>query len=294
MLRAIAILLLLPLNLTLWGTPVLAVGLLKFVTWGPPKGRVIRVLTWLAERWVAGNDRIFDTFLHTQWTIEGLDDLSREGHYLVISNHVSWVDVFAVFRAFRGRAPFVRFFLKRVLFWFPIAGQACAALEFPFMRRYSPEYLARHPEKRGRDLATTRRACRRYRHIPVTILNFVEGTRFTQEKREDQQSPYARLLRPRVGGIGFVIASMVDVLDAVYDVTLVYPAGDVTLWQFVTNRLPWIHVHARRLAIPPGLRGAAVTEPGPERERFKAWVEEIWREKDATIARLASTARQGA
>jgi 1-acyl-sn-glycerol-3-phosphate acyltransferase len=279
-LRALCILALLPLNLVLWGTPVVVVGLAKLVTFGRPKGRVIAVLVWFAERWVAGNDWIFDTFLDTRWSVEGLDGLRTDGHYLVISNHVSWVDIFAIVRVFHGKAPFVRFFLKQVLIWFPIAGQACAALEFPFMRRYTPEYLARHPEKRGRDLETTRKACRRYRHIPVTIVNFVEGTRFSEEKREDQQSPYEHLLRPRTGGISFVIASMAGVLDAMYD---------VTMWQFVSNHLPWIHVHARRVEIPAEFESAAITEPGPDRDRFKAWMEAVWKEKDRTIAAVLET-----
>lgn len=286
MVRALAILVLLPLNLALWGTPVLLGGIVKLFTIGGDNiRRLILILTWFADRWVAGNNWIFDRFLDTRWKIEGLDDLSPDGHYVLVSNHVSWVDIFAVFRAFHGRAPFLRFFLKQVLFWFPIAGQACAALGFPFMRRYTQEYLARHPEKRGRDLETTRVACRRYRKIPVTIAAFAEGTRFTAEKREEQDSPYRHLLRPRVGAIGFVIASMTDVLDAMYDVTLIYPTAEVTMWQFITNRVPWIEIHARRVEIPTEFQGAAVTEPGPERERLKAWVDEIWREKDALIDR---------
>lgn len=293
MLRALAIVILLPLNLALWGTPVLLGGIVKlFLFSGDAIRRLILILTWFADRWVAGNDWILDRFLGTRWHIEGLDRLSRDGHYLVISNHVSWVDIFALFRAFHGRAPFIRFFLKQALIWFPIAGQACAALGFPFMRRYTPEYLAQHPEKRGRDLETTRVACRRYRKIPVTIANFVEGTRFSEDKREDQGSPYRHLLRPRLGGIGFVLVSMAGVLDALYDVTLVYPRPDVTMWDFVTNRVPWIEVRARQIAVPPEFHHEAITQPGPERERFKAWVEQLWREKDRTIAEVLA-ARSG-
>ena len=290
MLRALAILILLPLNLVLWGTPVVLGGIVKLFTFGGDnKRRLILGLTRFADAWAACNDWIFDRLLDTKWRVEGLDRVSRDGHYLVISNHVSWVDIFALFRALRGRAPFIRFFLKQVLIWFPIAGQACAALGFPFMRRYTQEYLAQHPEKRGRDLETTRIACRRYRKIPVTIANFVEGTRFSEEKHEDQQSPYRHLLRPRIGGVGFVIASMADVLDAMYDVTLIYPNRDVTMWQFASNKLPWVEIHAREVSIPPEFHNAAITEPGPERDRFKAWIEEIWREKDAIIEkRLAS------
>ncbi|HEX2832273.1 MAG TPA: acetyltransferase [Thermoanaerobaculia bacterium] len=286
MIRVLAIVFSMIINLAIWGTAVLVGGLFKLLTFGEARRRVILKLSSLADRWVAGNDRIFDQFLDTKWEITGLDDLDPEAHYLVIANHVSWVDIFAVLRAFHGKTAFIRFFLKHVLIWSPIVGQACWALEFPFMRRYSPEYLKEHPEKRGSDLETTRRFCQRYRRIPVAILNFVEGTRFTREKHEDQQSPYRFLLRPRVGGISFVLASLGDQLDALVDVTLVYPRRDVTMWTFVTNRVPWIRVHARKLAIPPQFGDAAVTEPGPAREELKGWVEQIWTEKDAAIATI--------
>jgi 1-acyl-sn-glycerol-3-phosphate acyltransferase len=283
--RAAAIVISLALNLALWGSLVLAGGLVKLLTFGRLRRRVIRLLPRLAEQWAAWNDRIFDTFLDTRWEIEGLDGLNRDDHYLVISNHSSWIDIFAVVRAFHGRAPFVRFFLKHTLAWAPFVGQAAWALGFPFMRRYSAEYLREHPEKRGRDLETTRNACRRFRHLPVTIINFVEGTRFSAEKHEEQESPYQYLLRPRVGGVGFVLASLAEEIDALYDLTIIYPRRDVTMWDFATNRLPWIRIIGRRIDVPEELRSDAITEPGPAREHFKQWVDRIWREKDQQIAR---------
>lgn len=287
MLRALAILILLPLNLVLWGTPILLGGLVKLLTFRAARRKVIEVLVWLAERWALTTNGILDAFVNTRWHIEGDQDFNPEGHYLVVSNHVSWVDIFGVMRVFVGKAPFIRFFLKRALIWSPIVGQACWALEFPFMRRYTPEYLALHPEKRGRDLETTRIACRRYRQIPVSIVSFIEGTRFSEEKREDQQSPYRYLLRPRIGGISFVVASMAEQLEAMYDVTMVYPTRDVTMWQYISNQLPWVEIRVRRLEIPVEFQNAAVTEPGELRDRFKAWVEQIWREKDEIIASVA-------
>ncbi|HEX8172881.1 MAG TPA: acyltransferase [Thermoanaerobaculia bacterium] len=286
MLRGLSITLMLLVNLLLWGTPVLLGGVVKFFTFGPIRRKVIVFLTSLGDRWAAGNDRIFDSMLSTRWEIAGVDGLRRDGRYLIVSNHVSWVDIFAVFRAFHGRTPFIRFFLKQELIWFPIVGQACWALDFPFMRRYTPEYLERHPEKRGTDLETTRIACRRYRKIPVTILNYVEGTRFSRDKHEDQQSPYRYLLRPRPGGVSFVLASLGEQLDGVIDVTIVYPKHDVTMWSFVTNRVPRIVVDARLLDVPPEFFSPAITEAGQARERFKVWLEEVWREKDARIARM--------
>jgi 1-acyl-sn-glycerol-3-phosphate acyltransferase len=289
MLRGLTTILLLLLNLLLWGIPILLLGAVKFlVHMTAPRSRlrtrVILALSSLAEGWVAGTNRIFDLMLPTKWDVDGIgDDVRIDGRYLIISNHVSWVDIFVIARVFHRRTPFIRFFLKHRLIWFPIVGQACWALEFPFMRRYSEDYVQRHPEKRGRDLVTTRRACQRYRHIPVAILSFLEGTRFSQEKRVDQDSPYRHLLRPRVGGIAFVFASLGDQLDAMFDVTLAYPGGDVTLWQFVSGQVATVTVRARRLEVPSEFFTAEMTEPGPARERFKSWIDSIWREKDALL-----------
>lgn len=289
MIRAVLITVGLILNLILWGTPVLLGGLVKLLTFGNLRRWVNRRLPWLGEQWARCNELLFEALLTTQWDVEGVDGLRRDGHYLIISNHVNWIDIFALFRVFRGKAPFIRFFLKQKLIWFPIAGQACWALSFPFMRRYSADYLAQHPEKRGRDLETTRVACRLYRHIPVSIVNFVEGTRITREKHEEQQSPYEHLLRPRVGGIAFVLASLGEQIDAMIDVTLVYEPQDATMWDFVTNRVRRVLVRVRRLDLPPEFYSGAAVEPGPARERFKGWIESVWREKDRLIDSLVQT-----
>jgi len=276
MARGLTVTLLLLVNLVRWGTPIMLVGIVKFaVHMTAPRSRmrtrVILLLARMAERWVAGNDRIFDRLLPTRWDIAGIgDDVRPDGHYLIISNHVSWVDIFVLFRAFHRRAPFIRFFLKHQLIWVPIVGQGCWALEFPFMHRYSPEYVKAHPEKKGKDLETTRRACQRYRNFPVAIANFVEGTRFTLRKRDEQQSPYRHLLRPRVGGISFVFASLGEHLDATYDVTIAYPRPEATVWEFVSGKIATITVRARRVEMPPP-------------EESKAWVEALWREKDELL-----------
>ena len=288
--RALLTLFLLFLNLLLFGVPVVIVGIAKFaVHMTAPRSRlrtrIILLLSAIAEQWVAMNSRIFDLMLPTQWDVAGVpDSMPRDGRYLIISNHVSWVDIFTIFRVFHGRAAFIRFFLKQRLIFMPVVGQACWALEFPFMRRYSADELRRHPEKRGRDLATARRACQRYRHIPVAIMTFIEGTRYSEEKRIDQDSPFRYLLRPRVGAIAFVLASLGDQLDAMIDVTLAYPGGDVTLWQFLSGKVKTIVVRARRLDVPAEFYTAEITEPGPARDRFKSWIESVWREKDALLA----------
>src|SRR5581483_6925143 len=154
---------------------------------------------------------------------------------------------------------------------------------FPFLRRYTPEYLERHPEKRGLDLRTARRACRRYEHVPVAMLTFLEGTRFTADKQSDQDSPYRHLLRPRIGAVAFVLASLGEQLDGVFDATIAYPGGDVTFWEFVSGRVPVITVRVRGLEVPSEFFTPAITEPGAPRDRFRGWIDTIWREKDALL-----------
>jgi 1-acyl-sn-glycerol-3-phosphate acyltransferase len=281
-LRGVVILVLLLISTLWWGGLVLLVGFPKlFLPRSEARRRLILLLAWLGERWAGTNNRIFDLLLPVEWDVAGVDIDDPNGHYLIISNHVSWVDIFALFRIFHRRAAFIRFFLKSQLMWFPVAGQACAALEFPFMRRYSPDYLARHPEKRGRDLVMARRMCRRYRRVPVAVAIFLEGTRFTREKQENTESPYRHLLRPRAGALGFALGALGDQLDAVLDVTLAYPDGETSMWDFVSGRLRRVTVRVRRLDVPPEL----LTESGAEKETLKKWVDQVWREKDELLDR---------
>ena len=285
--RAAVIFLLLAINLVLIGTPIALIGILKWLTPGRLRREYFRVLAPLSCVWVTINDRIFDAMLPTRYEVRGLPEKKLDGRFLIISNHISWIDIPVIFRAFTWRLPFIRFFLKYALLFSPVLGQACWAMDFPFMRRYSAEYLAKHPEKRGSDLQTTRTACRRYKKIPVSILSFVEGTRFSREKHADQESPYKHLLRPRYGGISYVFASMGDMLDAMYDVTLAFPGHpDATFWTYISGQLPLVVVDIRKIPLRPEFFDESVTRPGPNREAFKAWMSGIWDEKDRLLEEL--------
>jgi 1-acyl-sn-glycerol-3-phosphate acyltransferase len=152
------------------------------------------------------------------------------------------------------------------------------------MHRYSAAYLEQHPEKRGQDIVTTRRSCRRYLRIPVSMLNFMEGTRFTREKHEEQSSPYRHLLRPRVGGIAHTLAVMGDQLNDVLDVTIAYDHPEPSLWNWVCGRIREIRVVVREIDVSAEFRNASIVEPGPERDRFKLWINELWAQKDDILA----------
>jgi 1-acyl-sn-glycerol-3-phosphate acyltransferase len=244
-----------------------------------------RVLVLIAESWIGVNNRLFDVFTRIRWQIEGLVGLRRGGNYLVLCNHQSWVDIPVLQKVFNRRIPFLRFFLKQQLIWVPLLGQAWWALDFPFMKRYSRETLAKHPELQGKDRQATRRACEKFRHMPVSVMNFAEGTRFTPAKHDAQSSPYRYLLRPKAGGLAFVLDAMGDALHAILDVTIVYPNGPCTLMDLIAGRVHDIRVHVRELPIGPGLTGS-YDEDAAFRGRIKRWVNTLWSEKDAQAARM--------
>ena len=248
-----------------------------------------RALVAVAESWIGVNNILFGVFTRIRWQIEGLDGLRRNGNYLVLCNHQSWVDIPVLQKVFNRRIPFLRFFLKSQLIWVPLLGPAWWALDFPFMKRYSRETLARHPELQGRDREATRRACEKFRHMPVSVMNFVEGTRFTPAKHDAQSSPYRHLLRPKAGGLAFVLDAMGDALHAILDVTIVYPEGPCTMMDLIAGRVHDIRVHVRELPIEAGLTGD-YDEDAAFRGRVKLWVNTLWREKDAQAARMYAAA----
>ena len=282
--------LLLALNILLHVTLLFAFTLVKAIV--PVRGVRLacsRVLVVIAESWIGVNNILFGVFTRIRWQVEGLDGLRRDGNYLVLCNHQSWVDIPVLQKVFNRRIPFLRFFLKSQLIWVPLLGPAWWALDFPFMKRYSRETLAKHPELQGKDREATRRACEKFRHMPVSVMNFVEGTRFTPAKHDAQSSPYRHLLRPKAGGLAFVLDAMGDALHAILDVTIAYPQGRPTMMDLIAGRVRDIRVHVRELSIDAALMGS-YDEDTAFRGRVKLWVNTLWSEKDARAERMLMAA----
>ncbi len=285
-LRGILTLTLIVLNLVFWATPLYVVALAKL--WPSPsvRARCDRALVWLASRWISGNELIFRLTQNIRREVEGLEGLERDEWYLVICNHQSWVDILVLQGVFNGRIPFLKFFLKKQLIRVPVLGLAWWALDFPFMQRHSREYLEKHPEAKGQDLEATRRACEHFSQQPTSVMNFVEGTRFTPEKHAASASPYRHLLKPRAGGTAFVLSAMGQILHRMLDVTIVYPGGAPSLWDLCCGRLHKLRVRVTQREIPAWvLQGDYLGDP-EFRARFQAWLGELWQQKDAQIEAL--------
>lgn len=244
------------------------------------------VLISIAESWIGVNSALIGLFTDTRFTVRGLEGLDPRASYLVLSNHHSWVDIPVLQKAFNRRIPFMRFFLKQQLIWVPVLGLAWWALDFPFMRRHSREEIAANPDLARRDIEATRKACARFRGIPVSVMNFVEGTRLTPEKLAGQGAGFRHLLRPKAGGAAFVLGAMAGALDSILDVTVVYPRGASSLWDFLSNRLPEVVIDVRQLPLPEALLDGDYENDAAFRERFQTWINGVWRDKDERIRRI--------
>jgi len=273
----------------LYGIPMFVLAVVKFAI--PHDGWRhwwTQRLVFTAETWIHLNNLMISVALPTRFEFHGLDDprLRRDGRYLVASNHQTWADVLVLQRILIGHVPFLRFFIKQELIWLPVLGMTWWALDMPFMKRYSPAKLEKHPELRGKDLETTRRACERFRRGPISIMNFIEGTRFSPEKRDKHGSPHQYLLKPKAGGIAAALDAFSGDLDTLVDVTIVYSKPGADFWDFLTGKVELVYAEVTVEVIPQDLRCGSYADDEVYRERVQAWVRELWERKDARIGSL--------
>jgi 1-acyl-sn-glycerol-3-phosphate acyltransferase len=247
---------------------------------------VDHVLNGLATNWISCNSGWMRMTQNTRWDVKGLDGLQYKNWYLVNTNHQSWVDIFVLQHLFNRKIPFLKFLIKRQLMYVPVIGLAWWALDFPFMRRYSREYLEKNPHKRGKDLETTRKACEKFARIPTSVMNFPEGTRFTETKHDKQKSPYQFLLKPKAGGIALSLETMGHKFQSFLDVTIVYPDGAPRFWDFLCGMVKRITVRIQHLQIPNQFIGADYENNVKCREAFQQWLYQLWMEKDRRIGQL--------
>ncbi len=255
-----------------------------------PLSSVKRAMTFVANRmmwiWATINNATLNVINPVEWQIEGGEQLTQKGWYLVICNHQSWADIVVLCSVLRHRIPMPKFFLKYELLFVPFVGMGCWALDMPFMRRYSKEYLAKHPEKKGQDLQTTRRSCEKFQYTPTTVVNYVEGTRHSYDKAANRRSPYQHLLSPKSGGIAYTLAAMGEQFEYVVDVTLAYPENIQTPFRdMLTGKLTKIVVKIDVVPMSQVPQGDYFNQPAFKRE-FQSWLSGRWKDKDAYLDEL--------
>ena len=264
--------------------PIIIAGLIKLLVPIPAVWRSISVFcNFMMYCWCEGLALLLHLNPWLKWDVQGLEGLNKKNWYLLISNHHSWADIVVLCVLFRKHIPMNKYFLKQQLAWVPFIGLACWALDMPFMRRYSRSYLIRHPERRGKDVETTRRSCEKFRAHPTTIVNFVEGSRFTEEKKRETRSPYHNLLPPKAAGIAMALNVLGSQFDKLLNVTLCYPDNHTRpFYDMLSGRLTRIVVRINLVPIGEELHGDYVNDKNFKRG-FQRWLNGLWEEKDRQL-----------
>lgn len=285
-LQAIFAIILLVFSTIICFIPILCMGLLKLFPNRRWKAFCTKIVDRIAMIWTDTNNVYIDYTQKIKWEITGLDNLSCKNWYLVIANHQSWLDIVVLQRLFNRKIPVLKFFIKDQLKWVPLLGFSWWAMGCPFMKRYSKDYLTKKPHKKGKDIQATRKAIELFKYTPATIMSFVEGTRFTLQKNKQQKSPYQHLLKPRAGGISFVISAMGQQFNSILDVTIIYSTKNHSLWDFLCRRVDAIKVHIRQLPIPKQFTNPDLLDDDKTQTEFRNWLNACWLEKDKLIASL--------
>ena len=240
-------------------------------------------IEFISSMWLEGFLWWINWVYQPKWHVDGLERVDPNDWYLLTANHQSWVDIFVLYQLYHKKAPFLKFFIKNELKYVPIVGQAWWALDFPFMKRYSKEFLQKHPEKAGEDIKETQEACQKFSMVPTSVMNFLEGTRYEDHKHRQQNSPFRYLLKPKTGGIAFTIQALGDKFSALTNVTIVYPDHVPTFWDMMCGRFRNILIHVQEDPIPSHFAQGDYQNDPEIRQEIQQWVTKLWESKDQRI-----------
>jgi 1-acyl-sn-glycerol-3-phosphate acyltransferase len=275
-------------NTLFWCIPLYIFAFLRFIGPASAEPWCTRRAMNAAELWIDCNNLFLDLFTKLEVTVKGGENLSQSKWYLVFCNHQTWADIVILQRVFNRKIPMQKFFIKQQLIYVPVIGVAWWALDFPIMKRYTREFLRKHPELKGKDLDATRRSCEKFKLTPVSILNFLEGTRYTPTKRVSQNSPYKHLLKPKGGGAALVINSLGNKLDCILNVTIHYPDGAPGFFEFLCGHTERVTVVIESLPVPIEDKGGDVESEPTLKKDFRDWINGVWEEKDRQLEEMGT------
>ncbi len=203
------------------------------------------------------------------------DEIPARENAIVVANHQQMPDIMCLMFLARTkhRLGDLKWFVKSQLKWVPGVGWGMQFLDCIFVKR-----------SWSRDKESISRTFSRFADydIPIWLVSFVEGTRFTNPKlqaardfaRERELFLPSHVLLPRTKGFTASVLGLREHLDAVYDITIAYPGQPPTLWQYAQGLVPIAHVHIRRYAM---------ADLPVSREDLAAWLLDLFQGKDELL-----------
>lgn len=282
-------------SLALFGSSIILLAIPKFLLpFSVPQAVIDKLLSWLLGNFGVTSVALLKLFNRVEWDDTCYGEINQNSWYLITANHLSYLDIILLLKWAHGRIPSPKFFIKQELIWMPFIGQAAWALDMPFMKRYSREQIRKNPTLRNQDVETTRKHCAKYKARPTTVINFIEGTRFTQVKHQkacQKGHQFNHLLPPRAGGMAFTLASMGELFDHVVDVTLIYPHnnGNV-MFAMLCGNLKKVVMHVNLTDLADDMIGDYYNDE-QFKQQFQAKLNAQWQMKDQAIAQYLQQAQ---
>lgn len=202
---------------------------------------------------------------------------TRKDWWIIASNHQSWADIVILEIVFRKLAPPIKFFTKRELIWVPFLGFGLWLLRFPYVRRGKREKGQSRQQVQHKNRQELQRAERQFHERPISLLLFLEGTRFTPVKHAQQRPVYQHLLRPKLGGLAFSLEALADDVDRIVNVTVNYEGAVPGFWQFLCGRCSHVSVHVETIPLTASFN-----------QNLKKEVMKLWEEKDHVLSTMRS------
>ncbi|MEM7017243.1 MAG: acetyltransferase [Pseudomonadota bacterium] len=217
------------------------------------------------------DDFLYIHLLGIKIEVYGDYSLTRDGQYLIISNHRNWADAFMVQHAVVYQGPIAKFLAKANLIYVPLIGMICWAFDFPMLKRNAKKQGITDAVRLQQDLETIRAASHNMVKGPFALVNFAEGTRYTKAKHAQQNSPYFNLLKPKSGGLYVLLQALTEHLSSVIDITVTYDKKDATFFKVLAGGIKHIRVYVE-LFEPASLNFES-------REELNVWLEQCWQKK---------------
>lgn len=274
-------------NSILIATPIMVLGLVRLAL--PLKA--VRVLVeflnyYLYKTWVFNNRVIIGLTNNIKWHISGDAIPTTKKSCMIISNHLSWADILFIGCVYKGNVPVTKFFMKQNLIYIPFVGLACYALGMPFLKRYPKAKLIKNPKLRKKDIKSTKKACRRLIEYPSTLINFVEGSRYTRKKAARAKSPYSNLLPPKTASLGVALGQIGDKVEYIFNNTFYYPDNQKkAMIDLLMGRVKNVYVNVEIVKSTDGLIGNYLDDKEFKHD-FTMKVRDLWEEKDAVLERM--------
>ncbi|MCG8333240.1 MAG: acetyltransferase [Proteobacteria bacterium] len=267
-------------NLTLGLIPLLILALLKLVI---PlqfvKDRIYQLMLGIYAFAVHVDSFLLKRLLGITFDVVGLQNLDKRSNYLVISNHRSWADILILQSLLINGAPIIKFIVKQEVIFIPLVGLICWAYEYPFVKRSSLKDSGKSG-KRLRDLSTINQSLENLGNQPTTIINFVEGTRFNLLKSKKTESPFPHLLKPRAGGLTYILNTFGKDIDYVLDFTIAYDTEEPVFWNLMSGKCKRIKIEIKQIALKDLMQKFEINDNVIDYTSVSNWLKRFWQEKN--------------